>query len=126
AQALTNILKNAAEAVQARMHDQPEPPGAITAAIRREGDLVLFEVEDNGVGLPEEGRDRLVEPYVTTREKGTGLGLAIVGRILEDHGGSLILGDARQGRGAQLVMTLPQDDLHKTTGVQHARPIEQV
>jgi len=126
AQALTNILKNAAEAVQARVHDQPEPPGSIVATIRRDGDRVLFEVEDNGVGLPEEGRDRLVEPYVTTREKGTGLGLAIVGRILEDHGGSLILGDAQHGRGARLVMTLPQDELHKSPGAQPAISVEQV
>ncbi len=49
---------------------------------------------DNGIGLPKENRSRLLEPYVTTREKGTGLGLAIVGRILEDHGGRIELGDA--------------------------------
>ena len=53
-----------------------------------------FIVEDDGVGLPEKDRDRLTEPYVTTREKGTGLGLAIVGRILEEHGGAIELRDA--------------------------------
>ena len=126
AQALTNILKNAAEAVQARLHAEPEPAGRITATIRRGGDLVQFEIEDNGVGLPEEGRDRLIEPYVTTREKGTGLGLAIVSRILEDHGGSLILGDAEHGRGARLVLTLPQDELRKTPGAKPEQHIEQV
>jgi two-component system nitrogen regulation sensor histidine kinase NtrY len=51
-------------------------------------------VVDNGIGLPQENRNRLLEPYVTTREKGTGLGLAIVGRILEDHGGRIELHDA--------------------------------
>jgi two-component system nitrogen regulation sensor histidine kinase NtrY len=61
--------------------------------------MSAFEVEDNGVGLPAKDRDRLTEPYVTTREKGTGLGLAIVKRIMEDHGGELELTDARAGRG---------------------------
>ena len=51
-------------------------------------------VEDNGSGLPRQGRERLTEPYVTTRTKGTGLGLAIVKKIMEDHGGELMLEDA--------------------------------
>jgi two-component system nitrogen regulation sensor histidine kinase NtrY len=68
---------------------------------------VAFEVEDNGVGLPDKDRDRLTEPYVTTREKGTGLGLAIVKRILEDHGGELRLTDAREGQGALAILQLP-------------------
>ena len=63
---------------------------------------VAFEIEDNGVGLPAKDRDRLTEPYVTTREKGTGLGLAIVKRILEDHGGELELADARERAGRAL------------------------
>jgi two-component system nitrogen regulation sensor histidine kinase NtrY len=53
-------------------------------------------VIDNGLGLPKENRNRLLEPYVTTREKGTGLGLAIVGRILEEHGGGIELRDAAE------------------------------
>jgi two-component system nitrogen regulation sensor histidine kinase NtrY len=53
-------------------------------------------VIDNGIGLPKENRSRLLEPYVTTREKGTGLGLAIVGKILEDHGGRIELRDASE------------------------------
>ena len=68
---------------------------------------VTIEVEDNGVGLPAKDRDRLTEPYVTTREKGTGLGLAIVKRILEDHGGELELTDARSGQGALAILRLP-------------------
>jgi len=58
-------------------------------------------VADNGCGLPKAERNRLTEPYVTTRTKGTGLGLAIVKKIMEDHGGSLILDD-RPGGGASV------------------------
>ena len=65
---------------------------------------IVIDVIDNGIGLPKENRNRLLEPYVTTREKGTGLGLAIVGRILEEHGGGMELLDAPEvasgGRGA--------------------------
>jgi two-component system nitrogen regulation sensor histidine kinase NtrY len=60
----------------------------------RDGNDIVIDVVDNGVGLPKENRSRLLEPYVTTREKGTGLGLAIVGRILEEHGGRIELHDA--------------------------------
>ena len=74
-------------------------PNSARASIRvfatREGDDIVIDVVDNGIGLPKENRSRLLEPYVTTREKGTGLGLAIVGRIVEDHGGSIELHDAR-------------------------------
>ncbi len=70
-------------------------------------DRLEFAIEDNGIGLPDKDRDRLTEPYVTTREKGTGLGLAIVKRILEDHGGQLILGDARGLCGARVVLSFP-------------------
>jgi two-component system, NtrC family, nitrogen regulation sensor histidine kinase NtrY len=68
--------------------------GKIQVSAIREGGDVIIDVVDNGIGLPKENRSRLLEPYVTTREKGTGLGLAIVGRILEDHGGQIELGDA--------------------------------
>ena len=92
-QALTNIIKNATEAIAA------VPPGELGhGRIRvwagREGDDIVVDVIDNGIGLPKENRSRLLEPYVTTRDKGTGLGLAIVGRILEEHGGRIELRDA--------------------------------
>jgi len=105
AQALTNILKNAAEAVSARRTTKAK--GRIRARLVADDAGVAFEVEDNGVGLPARDRDRLTEPYVTTREKGTGLGLAIVKRILEDHGGELELTDAREGPGALAILRLP-------------------
>ena len=92
-QALTNLIKNATEAIAA------VPPaelgkGSIRVFAARDSDDVVIDVVDNGIGLPKENRSRLLEPYVTTREKGTGLGLAIVGRIVEDHGGSIELRDA--------------------------------
>jgi len=104
AQALTNVLKNAAEAIGARRNASD---GLIRARLISDDSGVTFEVEDNGIGLPAKDRDRLTEPYVTTREKGTGLGLAIVKRILEDHGGELILTDSTRGRGARAILKLP-------------------
>src|SRR5207237_4621761 len=83
------------------------PGGHIRARLVADDAGVAFEVEDNGVGLPHKDRDRLTEPYVTTREKGTGLGLAIVKRILEDHGGELELADASSGQGALAILRLP-------------------
>ena len=74
--------------------------GRIVVSAEREGKDVVIDVIDNGIGLPKENRARLLEPYVTTREKGTGLGLAIVNRVLEEHGGRLELRDAvGQGSG---------------------------
>jgi two-component system nitrogen regulation sensor histidine kinase NtrY len=92
-QALTNIIKNATEAVTAVPPDELGR-GRIRVFAGREGSDIVIDVVDNGIGLPKENRSRLLEPYVTTREKGTGLGLAIVGRIMEDHGGCIELGDA--------------------------------
>ena len=106
-QALTNVLKNAAEAVEARRTGSARLKGRITARLVVDENGIVIEVEDNGVGLPARDRDRLTEPYVTTREKGTGLGLAIVKRILEDHGGELELTDARSGQGALAILRLP-------------------
>ncbi len=99
-QGLTNIIKNATEAIAA------VPPGElgrgrIDVIAQREGDDIIIDVVDNGIGLPKESRSRLLEPYVTTREKGTGLGLAIVGRVLEEHGGRIELNDAAAIRPGQ-------------------------
>jgi two-component system nitrogen regulation sensor histidine kinase NtrY len=107
AQALLNVLKNAGEAVGARLTQTPQPQGRILARVCIEDGQVVFEVEDNGLGLPSKDRERLTEPYVTTREKGTGLGLAIVKRILEEHGGEFVLGDARHLSGARARLQFP-------------------
>ncbi len=94
-QGLTNIIKNATEAIAAVPAGQGTR-GRIAVSAVRDGDDIIIDVIDNGIGLPKENRSRLLEPYVTTREKGTGLGLAIVGKILEDHGGGIELHDAAE------------------------------
>ncbi len=109
--AITNLLQNAADAIEGRLEEQrqeqgegggPAPePGSIHLWIRDTGNGIAVGVDDNGRGLPKQGRERLTEPYVTTRTKGTGLGLAIVKKIMEDHGGKLILAD-RDGGGASV------------------------
>jgi two-component system, NtrC family, nitrogen regulation sensor histidine kinase NtrY len=96
AQALTNLLKNAAEAVAARQ-ERDGGAGRVELAVEPGADRLVIAVTDNGVGLPADLRDRLTEPYVTTRARGTGLGLAIVKKIVEEHGGTLDLGDAPGG-----------------------------
>jgi two-component system nitrogen regulation sensor histidine kinase NtrY len=99
--ALTNLAKNAAEAIDGREPpkdgEPPWPSGRIRVGLRQEPERITLFVEDNGRGLPKEERYRLTEPYVTTRAKGTGLGLAIVKKIMEDHGGSLALNDGELG-----------------------------
>jgi two-component system nitrogen regulation sensor histidine kinase NtrY len=92
-QALTNIIKNATEAIEV-VPAEELGKGRIDVIAARENDDIVIDVIDNGIGLPTVSRARLLEPYVTTREKGTGLGLAIVGRVLEDHGGRIELNDA--------------------------------
>ncbi|MBB3808184.1 PAS domain-containing sensor histidine kinase [Pseudochelatococcus contaminans] len=105
-QALTNIVKNATEAVKA-VPEEERGPGVIHVEVREEAGNVVIEVTDNGKGFPRENRQRLLEPYMTTREGGTGLGLAIVGKILEDHGGGIQLLDNSAGRGGRVVLWLP-------------------
>jgi two-component system nitrogen regulation sensor histidine kinase NtrY len=110
-QAVTNLVKNAREAIEIRQKETPQPKGVIKVEIDEASDHVSVNVTDNGIGLPVENRHRLTEPYMTTREKGTGLGLAIVKRIMEEHGGKLVLQDApmngqkRRGAQARLVFT---------------------
>lgn len=107
-QALTNILKNAGEAVSARADEEGEDfQGQIKIHLEDSDLHVLIEVTDNGCGLPQEHRHRLTEPYMTTRQKGTGLGLAIVRKIMEDHEGRLIIDDAEEGQGAVIRFILP-------------------
>ncbi len=72
-------------------------PGEVAIEVAGEEGYIIVSVSDNGLGLPSSERDRLTEPYVTTREKGTGLGLAIVRKIMEDHGGTIRLDDSDSG-----------------------------
>lgn len=109
-QVLTNILKNSAEAIEGRDEnpDTPLPQGEISLSLIEDETGLRIVVEDNGRGLPKEGRERLTEPYMTTRSKGTGLGLAIVKKIMEDHGGFLSLQD-REGGGARISLVFRRD-----------------
>ena len=104
-QVLTNLLQNAIDAIEAtdpvEALGKPSPEHRISIAVFREEASITIDVEDTGRGLPDADRERLTEPYVTTREKGTGLGLAIVKRIMEDHGGSIVLMD-REGGGTRV------------------------
>ncbi len=109
-QVLTNLIKNAVEAIEGAGMEAIRSP-MITVEAVPEGDMVRLSISDNGKGWPKENRNRLLEPYVTTREKGTGLGLAIVAKIIEQHGGKVDLIDAEpdeSGRvGACFSFTLP-------------------
>ena len=96
-QAMTNVLKNAVEAVEARAGEgRGAYAGAIAVTIADAGESITITVEDNGVGLPAD-RERITEPYVTTREKGTGLGLAIVNKIVDEHGGDMSFASTSTG-----------------------------
>ncbi len=111
-QAVTNLVKNASEAVDAyHSNGGSGEKGRIVIRLRTSDHRFSIDVIDNGCGLPKENRHRLIEPYVTTRQKGTGLGLAIVQRITEQHGGVLELADAPQSEGyahgAWIRMTIP-------------------
>lgn len=111
-QVLTNLLQNAINAVTD--HSKPddklksfgeeiEKPAIVSLTLDMFDDMIVIKVEDNGAGFPTEGRERLTEPYFTTRAKGTGLGLAIVAKIIEDHRGQLVLGDSSLG-GAMVML----------------------
>jgi two-component system nitrogen regulation sensor histidine kinase NtrY len=108
-QALSNIYKNSAEAVLRAADTGPDSfSGLVETLLRQRVDRVDIVICDNGPGFPSADIDRLLEPYVTTREGGTGLGLPIVKRIVEDHGGTLTLSLRDDGRqGAQVVISLP-------------------
>ena len=121
AQAFGNVIKNAAEAIEA-VERETGRTGVIRVEARADGDKIRIDVIDNGKGLPRESRQRLLEPYMTTREKGTGLGLAIVKKIIEDHGGVLELNDAPadffEGRGAMISMVLPRGQATATAAAE--------
>jgi two-component system nitrogen regulation sensor histidine kinase NtrY len=107
-QAVTNIVKNATEAIEA-VPETERGQGQITVLLDDDqADFLIVEVRDNGKGFPVEGRQRLLEPYMTTREGGTGLGLPIVSKIFEEHGGGMELADNPEGRGGRVRMWLPK------------------
>jgi two-component system nitrogen regulation sensor histidine kinase NtrY len=116
-QALTNLLRNAADAVDMRARNDGGA-GAIAVSVAESNGLVSVQVTDDGIGLPSEDRSRLMEPYVTHKPKGTGLGLAIVKKIMEDHGGQVTLDDRPDGPGTVATLLLPASV--ETAFVEHA------
>jgi len=111
-QAMTNVLKNAVEAVEARQKNEDKDyRGRITVTLKGGAEDVLVTVADNGVGLPQDG-ERIMEPYVTTRDKGTGLGLAIVKKIIEEHGGEIHFA-AGETEGTVVTMRFARDPLDR-------------
>ncbi|WP_297322995.1 PAS domain-containing sensor histidine kinase [uncultured Bartonella sp.] len=115
-QAFGNVIKNASEAIDA-VTVEKKIDGHILVCAYRRNDKLIVDFIDNGKGLPKEQRQKLLEPYMTTREKGTGLGLAIVRKIVEDHGGYMELHDAPEdfydGRGAMIRMVFPAAEADK-------------
>lgn len=112
-QAVTNLVKNATEAVESAVQGGQTARGRVETILRVSPERIDIEVIDNGIGLPKQNRSRLLEPYVTTKgSKGTGLGLAIVQKITEQHGGALSLDDAPQApdrsSGALVRITIPR------------------
>ena len=110
-QALTNVVKNAVEAIEARRNRGEQNPDGdrIHLTIRREGEQLVLDLTDTGVGLPQD-RERLTEPYMTTRVRGTGLGLAIVKKIVEEHLGEIAFLD-RPGGGTRVRIAFDADRL---------------
>ncbi|MDF2640026.1 MAG: periplasmic sensor signal transduction histidine kinase [Novosphingobium lindaniclasticum] len=109
-QAMTNVLKNAVEAIEAKAKEADgDYRGAICVTVESVPDAILVSIADNGIGLSQD-RERIIEPYVTTREKGTGLGLAIVNKIIEEHGGEMLFMPT-PGGGTTVTMRFATDPL---------------
>ena len=122
-QAVTNILKNAAEAIEARITEGvTNTPGVIDISIAANAAQIDVIVSDNGIGLPE-AKERLVEPYVTMRASGSGLGLAIVKKIVEEHHGEILFEDVAGG-GAKVVLRFFPDRLLVASGPNTAPPLK--
>lgn len=110
-QAVTNLVKNASEAIETAKENGIDVKGEIETCVHITNETIYIDVIDNGCGLPKNNRNRLTEPYMTTRAKGTGLGLAIVQRITEQHGGAIRLADApitaKRKHGAKISLVIP-------------------
>ncbi|MBF0146929.1 MAG: HAMP domain-containing protein [Magnetococcales bacterium] len=117
-QVVTNLITNA---IAATREHSSQPVLAISTRLLENSERMVLEVADNGMGIPTQDRDRVFEPYFTTKKKGTGLGLAIVKKIIEDHGGTIRLKDSEL-RGALVEIKLPLNhDLQET---RHTAPSE--
>jgi two-component system nitrogen regulation sensor histidine kinase NtrY len=128
-QALTNVVKNGVEAIETRRNrgEHSLAGDRIEVKLRTDGDQLIIDVMDTGIGLPED-RERLTEPYMTTRVRGTGLGLAIVKKIVEEHRGEIAFLD-RGGGGTHVRIAFDAGELAKLVsedgqGAREAAPDE--
>ncbi|MEO7827515.1 MAG: ATP-binding protein, partial [Allosphingosinicella sp.] len=120
-QALTNVIKNAVEAIQQKREDgRKSGEDRVAVAIRDTENRIVIEVADTGIGLPAE-RGRLTEPYMTTRVKGTGLGLAIVKKIVEEHFGNIEFDDSAGG-GSVVRLVFDTEALARLAGAAAEQP----
>jgi two-component system nitrogen regulation sensor histidine kinase NtrY len=113
---LINLIDNAVAAVQ----QQPSPKVILRLQYDASLKLVRLMIIDNGPGIPAADRDRVFEPYFSTKESGTGLGLAIVRRIIEDHNG-FVRALANESQGAKLLLELPVNEVSEPTGAERVR-----
>ena len=122
-QALTNVIKNAVEAIQQKREDGRKPgDDRVSVTVRDAENRIVIEVADTGIGLPSE-RGRLTEPYMTTRVKGTGLGLAIVKKIVEEHFGKIEFDDCAGG-GSLVRLVFDSEALARLAGAAAEQPQE--
>jgi two-component system nitrogen regulation sensor histidine kinase NtrY len=124
AQALTNVVKNGVEAIESRINrgEHSLAGDRVELRLHRDGNQLVIDVMDTGIGLPEE-RERLTEPYMTTRVRGTGLGLAIVKKIVEEHMGEIAFLD-RPGGGTHVRIAFDTDKLAALADAAGAGPAE--
>ncbi len=124
AQALTNVVKNAVEAIETRRNrgEHSLAGDKVDLRLRRDQDQLVIDVLDTGIGLPED-RERLTEPYMTTRVRGTGLGLAIVKKIVEEHMGEIAFLD-RKGGGTHVRIAFDADRLAKLASETSGEPAD--
>ena len=111
-QVMTNLLQNAIDSIHERQLTVTGE-GRVKIIVEQRGTNIAITVDDNGLGLPAKVKDHLLEPYVTTKKKGSGLGLAIVRKIMEDHGGSVVLDDSYHQdlkTGAKAVIVFPREN----------------
>ena len=103
---MINLLKNSIESINEKKHKNPDFKGKINVDIIEDSDYIYFTLQDNGVGFDKVDKEKMVNPYFTTKTKGTGLGLAIVTKIINDHNSLIAFNSTKDG--AKIVITLPK------------------
>ena len=105
-EAIVNLVVNACEAMEGGGHITVQEDTGFAEPL---GGVAVIRVTDDGPGIPEAIREKVLQPFFTTKEEGTGLGLSIVARIVEQHGGWLDL-TSKEGEGTTFVITLPAEE----------------